>query len=208
MLGGLYLHVEETGGTRGQTVWGIPELQTTWGMRGTKELEDRHLYYKISGLGIWGSGTILAWWSSLNPCVQGRSKGGLWLFLFAPCSKAGPLLEAMPAGAGGCSLPKEPLAAALSSGQRQLCQFKLCGGFLCYWEQTAGTLVGKGRGVHRMLNRGNNITFTSALQQVALATAVSFEGPCLSTAARWLQNRTLFQTDSDAVANPQAKRIC
>lgn len=26
MLGGFHLHVKERGGTRGQTVWGIPEL--------------------------------------------------------------------------------------------------------------------------------------------------------------------------------------
>lgn len=55
---------------------------------------------------------------------------------------------------------------------------------------------------------GNNVSFPSALQQVALATAASFEGALPLQAARRLQNGTLFETDSDAVANPQANRIC
>lgn len=46
------------------------------------------------------------------------------------------------------------------------------------------------------------------MQQVALAIAASFEGPCPSIAARGLQNGTLFQSDSDAATNPQANCIC
>lgn len=52
------------------------------------------------------------------------------------------------------------------------------------------------------------MTSHETLQQVVLATAASFEGPWLSIAAGELQNGTLFQADSNAVANPQARRIC
>lgn len=60
MLGGLYLHVKGRGGTRGQTVWGIPELQTTRGMRGTKELKDTDIC--ILKDQAWRSGALVPPW--------------------------------------------------------------------------------------------------------------------------------------------------
>lgn len=137
----------------------------------------------------------------------------LALALSAPC------LEAVSAGAGQCPLhqlrsgwaPRHLPAVTLSSGQRHLWKCRLCNDFSCYWEQADGSLGGmqKGRSAHRMLKRGEGImTSHETLQQVVLATAASFEGPWLSIAAGELQNGTLFQADSNAVANPQASRIC
>lgn len=71
----------------------------------------------------------------------------VWLALVP---KRGLSLEAVPAGAGRCPLQqlgsgwmlKQPLAATLSSGQRQPWKLRPCHGFLCYGEQAAGSLVG------------------------------------------------------------------
>lgn len=77
MLGGLYLHKKERGRNRDQTVWYIPDLQTTQGKRGKKEVKDRDICtfrMKIGDLGLkYHPGLI----SSFNPCMQRRSKGGL-----------------------------------------------------------------------------------------------------------------------------------
>lgn len=75
--------------------------------------------------------------SSFNPCMQGLDCDS---FCLALVPNRGLSSEAVPAGAGGCPLQqlgsgwvlKQPLAAALSSGQRKLWKFRLCCGFLCY----------------------------------------------------------------------------
>lgn len=173
----------------------------------------RHWYSKRSGLGLWYCPGLMIF--SLNPCMQGRSKGELWLFVCPLLQRRAPLESCaswsrwmflarvgIRVGAKTASYCSIEFWAKTTLPIQTLRWFPLLLRAGC-WHPS-----GKRQGIHRMLSRGNNVTFTSALQKVALATAASFEGPCLSTAARWLQNRTLLQTDSDAVANPQAKRIC
>jgi len=78
MLGGPYLHAKGKGGNSDQTVRGNPELQTTQVKRGTQEIEDRYictLTDKEVDLGRRYHPSLTL--SSFNPCVQGRSKGGV-----------------------------------------------------------------------------------------------------------------------------------